>query len=130
METHWLLLVETDILVRHLLAEYLRDCGYKVAEAANANEARRLLADANLPIDLVLADAAGDLDGSLALARWLRAEHPEIQVILGGTAEKMAAEAGSICDDGPALTKPYDHKLVLARIKQFLAAKARASQKA
>ena len=34
-----LLIVESDILVRHPIAEYLRECGYKVLEAGNTDEA-------------------------------------------------------------------------------------------
>ena len=34
-----ILVVEDDVLVRMPIAQYLRDCGYKVIEAANADEA-------------------------------------------------------------------------------------------
>ena len=35
------LLVEGDIIVRHPLAEYLRECGFTVFEASNGDEAER-----------------------------------------------------------------------------------------
>ena len=38
-----ILLVECDIVVRSPLAEYLRECGYRVLEAVNTIEARELL---------------------------------------------------------------------------------------
>jgi len=34
-----ILLVEDEILTRTVIAEYLRECGYKVIEAASADEA-------------------------------------------------------------------------------------------
>ena len=37
------LLVEGDIIVRHPLAEYLRECGFTVFEASNGDEAKRAL---------------------------------------------------------------------------------------
>jgi DNA-binding response OmpR family regulator len=40
-----ILIVEQDLLVRTLLAEYLRECGYRVLEASNAGDARTLLED-------------------------------------------------------------------------------------
>jgi DNA-binding response OmpR family regulator len=40
-----ILVVERDILVRQPLAQYLRDCGYRVLEAVNAVEARGAVSD-------------------------------------------------------------------------------------
>jgi CheY-like chemotaxis protein len=33
-----ILVVEPDILVRMVIADYLRDCGYKVVEGVNADD--------------------------------------------------------------------------------------------
>ena len=52
-----ILLVERDVIVRTPLAEYLRECGYRVLEAVTAAEARTLLAAAN---DITLVLAEGD----------------------------------------------------------------------
>ena len=38
------LVVEDEALVRLTIADYLRDCGYAVAEAADANEALEIFA--------------------------------------------------------------------------------------
>jgi DNA-binding response OmpR family regulator len=120
------LLVEPDILVRQPLAEFLRECGYKVAEAASVMEARQLLRDRKIPIDVVLADAGEDTDGCFALASWVRAAQPGIDVIMAGTIPKMANEAGDLCEDSDIpVKKPYDHQLVLERIKQARAARDR-----
>jgi CheY-like chemotaxis protein len=38
-----ILVVEDDVLVRMPISQYLRDCGYKIIEAANADEAMTVL---------------------------------------------------------------------------------------
>lgn len=116
-----ILLVEADVLVRHALAEYLRGCGYRVAEARNADEARLLLGHDELPIGIVLAQG----DSGFELAAWIRTNHPGIQVILAGSVARATEKAGDLCEDGPALTMPYEHKFVLERIRRLLAAKKR-----
>lgn len=40
MTTASVLVVEHDVLVRHPLAKYLRECGYRVVEAITYDEAR------------------------------------------------------------------------------------------
>jgi DNA-binding NtrC family response regulator len=50
------LVVDDEPLIRWSIAETLRDAGLSVREAADAASARRLLADTDLPIDVVLLD--------------------------------------------------------------------------
>ncbi|MFG1420246.1 response regulator [Roseixanthobacter liquoris] len=120
------LVLDADIVVRHVLAEYLRTCGYQVAEAASADEALDLLANADQPFDVMLADVAapGRLVG-FALAAFVRQNHPGVDVILAGTPAKAANEAAGLCDEGPHLARPYEPQSVIERIKQLMAARAR-----
>jgi DNA-binding response OmpR family regulator len=122
-----ILLVDADILVRHPLAEYLRECGYRVVQAANLDAARKLFTQRRrrLAIDVVLADAdAPGAENAFAFAAWMRANRPGIDVILAGSVNAAAEKAGDLCEEGP-LSKPYDHQLVLDRIRRSLAARAR-----
>ncbi|MGZ5904834.1 MAG: response regulator, partial [Reyranella sp.] len=66
------LVVEDEILVRTVIAAYLRDCGFDVVEAGSADEAVRVL-EAGVRIDIVFSDInmPGSLDG-FGLAQWLR----------------------------------------------------------
>jgi DNA-binding response OmpR family regulator len=114
------LLVEGDILVRHPLAEYLRQCGFIVFEAASGDEAMLALGVPDLTIEIVIVDMTTTGSG-FALGRWIREHHSGIEVVLAGSIEKAVDQAGSICNQGPALTKPYEHRLVLDRIRQFVA---------
>jgi CheY-like chemotaxis protein len=98
--------VEPDILVRMVIANYLRDCGYKVVEGVNADDVLAVLG-AGRKIDIVLLEVqlAGSIDG-FGLARQVREDHPDMDVILTSKVRKAADKAGDLCDDGP-LEKPY-----------------------
>ena len=120
------LIVEADILVRHPLAEYLRECGYRVLEARDAAEARPIIEALGASIDIILADAARPGLGGFELAAWARRLYPDIEMVLAGGVAKAVEKAGDICEEGPALSKPYEHHLVLDRIKRALAARERA----
>jgi hypothetical protein len=43
----------------------------------------------------------------------------------GRPPDRAAHAAGKLCEHGPILTKPYDHKIVLDHIKRLLAARVR-----
>ena len=119
MASQVVLLVEADILVRHPLAQYLRDCGFKVLEAVNGEEARDALRE-HRAISVVLADMTTPGSG-FELRRWIREEGLSSQIILAGSVEKAVDSAGKVCREGPALAKPYQHNLVLEHIRQTLA---------
>jgi DNA-binding response OmpR family regulator len=122
------LIVDADILVRHPLAEYLRECGYRVVQAANLDEARELFTQRRhrLTIDVVLADAnAPGPENAFAFAAWMRASRLGVEIILAGGVDAAAEKAGDLCEEGP-MSKPYDHQLVLDRIRRSLAARDRA----
>jgi len=114
------LLVEGDIVVRHPLAEYLRECGFKVIEAATGHEAMETLIAAELRIDVVLADMTTPGSG-FALRQWIAERNLPVDVVLAGSVEKAVDKAGTLCNEGPALAKPWDHHLVLDHIRRSLA---------
>ncbi len=120
-DAHRILIVEGDVLIRHPLAEYLRECGYKVAEALDAAEAIKLLGHEALPIDIVLSRG----EGGLEIAAWVRANDPDIEVFLTGSVERETEKAGELCEDGAAGTMPYEHKFVLERIRQLMGARSK-----
>ena len=123
MTTPHILIIDADILVRAPLAEYLRECGYLVMEAVDSVEAQTLLADKPSAVDIVLADVGGEERSGFALAKWIRERFPDIRVILAGSVAGSVEKAARLCDDGPALSKPYDHGIVLEHIQRLRAAK-------
>ena len=118
------LVVDTDVLIRIPLCQYLRDCGYRVFEAASADEVT-ILQKPNMQVDVILSDI--DLSGTangFAFAILARSARPGVEVVLVGSPKRAVDAAAKLCDQGPMLTKPYDHQLVLAHIKRLLAARA------
>ncbi len=119
------LIVEADILVRNPLADYLRECGYRVLEASDTTEARRILGDGPRSVDAVLADVEAAGENGFSFALWVRANHPGTDVILAGSVARATEKAGELCQEGPALTRPYDHQLVLNEIRRMKAQRGR-----
>jgi CheY-like chemotaxis protein len=56
-ETRTVVVVEPDVLVRMVIAEYLRDCGYKVIEAAGSTEVWAVL-DGGHAVDVLLIEVS------------------------------------------------------------------------
>jgi DNA-binding response OmpR family regulator len=110
-----LLLLEPDVIVRLAIADYLRDCGHKVIEGATADDALAVLR-AGQTIDVILCEVqlAGKMDG-FALARYVRAHHRGVDVVLASGIPGTAAKARDLCDEGP-LAKPYEPREIVRRI--------------
>jgi CheY-like chemotaxis protein len=116
------LVVEDEVLVRLVIADYLRECGYRVHEAANAAEAVTVLESGTVSVNIVFSDVQmpGDMDG-FGLARWVRAHQPTVRVILTSSVERSADIAATLCEAGPLLEKPYEPQGVVDRIHQLIA---------
>jgi len=118
------LIVDGDIVSRHVIADYLRHCAYGVVEAANTDEALIALGEATLSIDVILCDvsALGSRSG-FELATWVRTNRPELEVRLAGGAESAAQSAAELCESGPHLARPYEPEAVVDYIKQLRASR-------
>src|SRR5882724_3265093 len=94
-----ILVVENEVLIRLAVAEYLRECGFRIVEAVNAAEAIRVLQMKHTLIDLVFSDLTmpGKLDG-FGLAKWVRRHRPELQVLLVSSDKKRAEAAKNLCE--------------------------------
>ena len=122
-----ILVVEPDILVRMIIADYLRGCGYKVIEAVTADDVATVLATQQ-KIDLVFAEVQlGGSMGGFGLARWVREKHPGVDVILASGIAKAAEQAAGLCDEGP-VEKPYQPQEVVRRINILLERRRTAPQ--
>jgi CheY-like chemotaxis protein len=115
-----ILVVDGDVITRIVIADYLRNCGYRVVEARDAGEAKAALSYDSFSIDVILCDV--DLPGEMSgfqLRQWARDNKPAIKVVLSGAVERAASEAGELCEQGPHLAKPYDAATVVDHIKRL-----------
>lgn len=111
-----LLILEPEILIRMVIAQYLRECGYLVIEGVQASDFH-ILIESGRELHVVLADVnlGGDVNG-FALSKVIRQTHPNIDVILTSGVSGASEEAHELCEDGP-IKKPYHPKDVEARIR-------------
>ncbi|HVP86092.1 MAG TPA: response regulator [Rhizomicrobium sp.] len=118
-----ILIVEDEVLIRFVLADYLRECGFKVLEAGDAAEAIQIL-EAEVDIDLVFSDVQmpGEMDG-FGLAQWVRRNRPNLPITLTSGDSKKSAAAKELCENEPFFAKPYDVAKVVAHIRVRLGLK-------
>jgi CheY-like chemotaxis protein len=116
-----ILFVEDEVLTRMDMSEFLRQSGYRVSEAASADEAIDAL-NSKLTVDLVITDVKmpGDMDG-FGLGEWIRDNRPGVEVILtsGDSGSKDRAEKS--LELGAFLLKPYTGRALLDLVIQALA---------
>lgn len=118
-EKPYLLLVEDEATQRQILTEYLSRQGLRVAAVPNGKLMREALAS-ELP-HAVLLDVGLPGEDGFVLARWLRERHPRLGIIMVTAATDsvdriVGLETGA--DD--YVTKPFDPRELLARIKSVL----------
>lgn len=110
------MVVEPDVLVRMTVAEYLRECGYRVVEAITGEEALKILG-AGIKVDAVMS--AVKLQGAMdafALAQRIRNEFSDIEIILTTGVPMTARKAGQLCDEGPR-GRHHHPDLIVERLK-------------
>lgn len=113
-----ILVVEDEFLIRFMLSDSLRDAGYHVIEASNADEALTLLE--NIVPHLILSDVRmpGSIDGIGLLAK-VRIKHPSLPVIIASAhLERTVAIAAGAAD---FIAKPYTSELIVQTVETELA---------
>src|SRR5262249_31146811 len=120
-----ILVLEDDIRVRHISIRMLRSLGYEVIEAANGDDARRLLSENDgRKIDLLLADMVMPQISGPRFADSLRAAHPNVTVLFTSGYLEESLHPGD--RRGPEmffLRKPFDVEQLAAKVREALEAK-------
>lgn len=121
------LVVDGDVLVRHAIADYLRNCGYTVIEAASTDEAMTVLEREPLIVHAALCDAQapGTLN-AFEFRAWAKGRRSSLDIALAGTIERAAHKAAELCEEGPELARPYDPQSVAEYVRRIVGT-ARAS---
>lgn len=112
-----ILVVEDEVLVRMMIADEVRQQGFRVIEAATADEALAVLRSA-ISVDLVLTDIQmpGSMDG-LALAELVRSIWPGLKIIF---ATARSAHPSHMAAADAFFGKPYNPERVVQRIRDLL----------
>src|SRR5437879_3780022 len=121
--TETILVLEDDISVRHISVRVLRNLGYQVIEAANGDDAQRLIGE-NLgrQIHLLLTDMVMPQMSGRFFADWLRKASPGTKVIfVSGYLEEMMLQPRDKIDSGRFfLPKPFDPEQLAQTIRRVL----------
>lgn len=124
-----ILIVDSDVVARHAIADYLRHCGYAVVEGANTDEALKVLGERSLDVDVILCDVrVGGSKSAFELSTWVRSNRPKLEVRLAGSLEVIANTAAELCESGPHLMRPYEPQAVVEYIKRLRAKRDRATK--
>jgi len=110
------LIVEDESLLRMTTASYLRDEGFDVIEATDADEAIRILEYTSVGAVFSDVNMPGSLNG-LALGRWLRRMRPQVGFLLTSGTEQTAPESQ---EWGLLLSKPYRFSDLSHRLRSIL----------
>ena len=113
-----LLVVDDHRDIRESLTAYLRKQGYRISAADNAAAARKVLATG--AIDLVVLDIMLPGEDGLALCRFLRETTAIPVILLTAMTEDTDRVVGLEMGADDYVTKPFNPRELLARIKAVL----------
>ena len=114
-----LLVVDDEPELRSLLGEYFGRHTYAVRGAADAAQARAMIAE-SLP-DLAILDVNMPGENGLSLARWLREVHPRVAIVMLTTAgESIDRIVGLELGADDYVPKPFEMRELLARVRAVL----------
>src|SRR5216684_8731701 len=120
--TETILVLEDDVSVRHISVRVLRNLGYQVIEAANSDDAQRLLSQgAGRKVDLLLTDMVMPQMSGRRFADWLRSANPHIKVVfVSGYLEESLHPGDRRDPDMFFLPKPFDSEQLAAKVREAL----------
>jgi two-component system OmpR family response regulator len=113
-----ILVVDDDPDIVQLLARYLRGHGFRVVTAMNGAQLRTGIAAAS--IDLVLLDLGLPDEDGLALLRFLQTDWQVPVIVVSGRGEPVERVVGLELGADDYVTKPFDFRELLARIRTVL----------
>lgn len=112
------LVVDDEVLVRLDVADQLRDAGYDVFEASNADEAIEILnVTSSIRLLFTDIDMPGTMDG-LKLAAAVRDRWPPVKIIV--TSGHRIVDIAEMPDGSMFFSKPYPHLAVLKSMRELL----------
>lgn len=113
-----LLVVDDEQELREMLSEYLARNNFSVLVAESAAAARKLAVGQR--VDLALVDVRMPGEDGLSLARHLREHYPTAIIMLTAAGEVVDRVVGLELGADDYVTKPFDPRELLARIRSVL----------
>ena len=114
------LVVEDEVLIRMSIADSLEEAGFTVYEAANADQAIRLLeTHPDIRVLFTDIDMPGSMDG-LLLAAAVRDRWPPVKIVI--TSGHVKIGAGELPPDDRFFSKPYDADKVVRTLHDLVGA--------
>ncbi|AYF48926.1 response regulator [Pseudomonas fluorescens] len=112
-----ILVVEDDAIVRMLIVDVLEELEFQVLEAADAEEALKVVKDSNNVINLMMTDVGlPDMDGK-QLATKVRELRPDLPILFAsGYADSIDVPAGM-----HVIGKPFSIDQLRDKVKAILA---------
>ncbi len=117
-----ILVVEDDTDVRTLARSHLEQLGYRVVEAADGVQARAMLANEALHIDLMFTDVVmPGGTGGLELAAEARGLRPKLKTLLtSGYSERSLDQGARLQPGTPFIGKPYRRRDLAQKVRMAL----------
>lgn len=112
------LVVDDDPSIRDMLAEYLGSHGFSVAQAGDGDAMRTEIE--RMAPDVVLLDLRLPREDGITLARYLRERYDLGIIMVTGAGEVVDRIVGLEVGADDYVTKPFDPRELLARIKSVL----------
>ena len=122
-----ILVVDDDREIRDLLAKFLERQRLRVTAARDGKEARRAFLNGHY--QLVVLDLMLPGEGGLELARWFRAETNVPIIMLTAMADETDRIIGLELGADDYVTKPFNPRELLARIRAVLRRTAEAEDR-
>lgn len=117
-----ILVVEDDEIVRSTAVETLREFGFSVLQAVNAEQALKVV-ESGVKIDMLFTDVV--MPGKVRspeLARGAKALLPELGVLFtSGYTENAVVQSGRLGDGIELLSKPYTNDQLFQKISKVMA---------
>jgi two-component system, cell cycle sensor histidine kinase and response regulator CckA len=122
--TETILLIEDEEMVRGLACRGLREYGYRVLEAADGDQALRLVADFGHGIDLVISDLVMPVMGGRELGQKLAEFDPHLPVLyMSGYTGDDVLRRGLLEPGAPFQSKPFTAEGLARRVREMLDAR-------
>jgi PAS domain S-box-containing protein len=119
--TETILVVEDEAMVRDLTLEVLKESGYTVIAAERPDDALRICAQNQVPIDLLLTDVVMPGMSGLELVERLKPQRPKMKVLyVSGYTADAVARRGMSDPKTAFLQKPFAPGALVRKVRDVL----------